>query len=363
MPRSFLYETTDLTYYFQDSPYMTNEAQAAEPMKQGKQPVWKLLVALLLGAGLLFFAFRGIDFDKMMHYMQEINPLYLVLIFVIGILGHFLRALRWIILLKPVAERNVSLWNSFYAVILGYAVNVVIPKGGEVVRLVEMSRLEKLPWAAVAPTLLIDRLLDVALLALLVGMTLTVLPQSVLETVPWLVPGGVGMVVAATIGMVLLPKLSAIVRWFMNIEFIKKALPEKVSSILTEKLNEFEVGTKCLTNPVTFPIIAFLSAAIWACYWVSFYLMLFAFNMQAMVSATDCLITFTIGTLSNFVPTPGAAGGFHLLVQQGLMINGQVNKEQALAYATVLHIMNYIIVSCVTAAVCVLVQSFKKKSD
>lgn len=342
---------------------MTNQAQPAEPVKQGKQPVWKLLVAILLGAGLLYFAFRGIDLQRMMQYMQEINPFYVFLIFAVGILSHFLRALRWIILLKPVAERNVSLWNSFYAVILGYAVNVVIPKGGEVVRLVEMSRLEKLPWAAVAPTLLIDRLLDVALLALLVGVTLTVLPQSVLETVPWLVPGGLLMVAGATIGMLLLPKLSAIVRWFMNLEIIKKALPEKVTTILMEKLAEFEVGTKCLTSPVTFPIIAFLSIAIWACYWVSFYLMLFAFNMQALVSATDCLITFTIGTLSNFVPTPGAAGGFHLLVQQGLMINGQVNKEQALAYATVLHIMNYIVVSCVTAAVCVLIQSFKKRSD
>ena len=342
---------------------MTNQAQPAEPANQGKQPAWKLLVALLLGAGLLYFAFRGIDLEKMIQYMQEINPFYVFLIFVIGIMGHFLRALRWIILLKPVAERNVSLWNSFYAVILGYAVNVVIPKGGEVLRLVEMSRLEKLPWAAVAPTLLIDRLLDVALLALLVGLTLTVLPESVLKTVPWLVPGGIGMVVAATIGMLLLPKLSAIIHWVMNIQVIRKALPDKIFNILSEKVGEFDVGAKCLTNPVSFPIIAILSAAIWGCYWISFYLMLFAFNMQELVSATDCLIAFTIGTLSNFVPTPGAAGGFHLLVQQGLMINDHVNKEQALAYATVLHIVNYVVVSCVTAAVCVLIQSFKKKSN
>jgi uncharacterized protein (TIRG00374 family) len=341
---------------------MTNQSQEVEPLKQGRQPIWKLLVALLLGAGLLYFAFKGIDFNKMMQYMQEVNPLFVFLVFAIGVISHFLRAVRWIILLKPVAERNVSLWNSFYAVILGYAVNVVIPKGGEVVRLVEMSRLEKLPWAAVAPTLLIDRLLDVAMLALLVGGTLTILPQSVLETVPWLVPGGISMVGAATVGLLLLPKLSVIVRWVMNIPFIKKALPERISNILTEKLIEFETGTKCLTNPISFPIIALLSFVMWGCYWLSFYLMIFGFNMQNSVDAKASLIAFTIGTLSNFVPTPGAAGGFHLLVQQGLMMTADVNKEQALAFATVLHLLNYVVASCIPAAVCVLIRTFQKKS-
>lgn len=339
---------------------MTNANQDVEPLKQGKQPAWKLLLALVLGAGLLFFAFRGIDFNKMMQYMQEVNPLSILLIFVIGVASHFLRALRWVILLKPVAERNVSLWNSFYAVILGYAVNVVIPKGGEIVRVVEISRLEKLPWAGVMPTLLVDRLLDVVLLAFLVGLTLTVLPQDILDKVPWLVPGGIGMVVAATAGLLCLPKLAAIAGWFLNIEFIRKALPERITTIIKDKLVEFETGTKCLTNPVTFPMIAGLSILMWGCYWVSFYLMLFGFNLEKTVDATDCLITFTIGTLSNFVPTPGAAGGFHLLVQQGLMMTADVNKEQALAYATVLHLMNYIVVTCITAAICVLIQSFKK---
>jgi len=341
---------------------MTNQNQEVEPTKQDRQPIWKLILALVLGVGLLYFAFRGIDFEKMMQYMKEVNPLYVCIIFVVGVVSHVLRAVRWVILLKPVAERNVSLWNSFYAVIMGYAINVVIPKGGEVARIVEISRLEKIPWAGVAPTLVIDRLLDVVLLAFLVGTTLTVLPQSVLDQFPGLAQSGVAMVIGAVVGLLLLPKLSAIIRFFIAIPTFKKLIPERILGVLESKIDEFDKGTKCLNNPMNYPIIAVLSVLMWACYVGNFYLMILAFNLQDKVSPINSLIAFTIGTLANFVPTPGSAGGFHVLVQQGMMMTTDVNKEQALAVATLLHIMAYVVVSCIPAAFCVLVQSFKKKA-
>lgn len=336
--------------------------QEAELPKQERPAIWKLLVMLVLAVALLYFAFRGCDLEKIAEYIKQVDPTYFVLVFFSSLVSHVIRAVRWVVLLKPVADRNVSLWHSFYAIILGYAVNVVVPRGGEVVRLVQLSRLEKLPWAGVMPTMLIDRLIDIAVLAFLLGLTLTVLPASVLQSLPWLVPSGVCMLIAAAIGLILLPKLSWFFRKILSIGLIARMLPEKIASAVDTKMSEFDKGSKCLSDPIAYPLIAVLSVLMWFFYWLNFYLMLYAFNLQGRVGPIDCLVAFTVGTVGVLVPTPGSAGGFHLLVQQGLMLTSGLDKEQALAFAAVLHVNNFIITTCVPAAICMLIQSLRQKS-
>lgn len=336
--------------------------QSAEDKPQAKQPVWKLIAAVVLGIGLLYFAFNGCDWVKISQYMKEVNPLIVVLVFLIGVLSHFIRALRWTIFLQPVAGRKVSLWHSFYAVIIGYAVNVVFPRGGELARLVEMSRLEKLPWAGIVPTMFVDRLIDLVMLALLVGLTLTILPKSILEALPALVPGGISIAVGATVGLLALPFTSKIAKFFTSLTFVQKAVPERILKVLEEKTIEFDKGARCLTNPLNYPMIAGLSVLMWFFYWLNFYVMLFGFDLQNRVSAKDSFIANTIGTFGVLVPTPGSAGGYHILTQKGLELVSNIERERGLAFATVLWLIAFIAVPGVMAAICVAVESFRKKS-
>src|ERR1700684_126857 len=141
-----------------------------------KSNLWKQLIAFGLAAALLYFSFRGGAFPQIWSYAKTTNPLYIVLLAASCLTSHALRALRWIYLLLPIENRKVSLWNSFVAVMLGYAVNVPLPRGGEVARLVSISRSEKLPWAGVLPTMLIDRMLDLVMLGMFLGFTLTRMP-------------------------------------------------------------------------------------------------------------------------------------------------------------------------------------------
>ncbi|MEO6293715.1 MAG: lysylphosphatidylglycerol synthase transmembrane domain-containing protein, partial [Burkholderiaceae bacterium] len=140
---------------------------AAQPKNFAKQ----LLIAVL-ALGLLWFAFRGTDLNELWRYSQTVKPLPVILMVLVGIFGNFLRAYRWTILLRPLSATPVSQFNSFYAVSMGYAVNIAVPRGGEIVRLLSICKSEKLPWAGVLPTMLIDRLLDVAFLVALFGVTL-----------------------------------------------------------------------------------------------------------------------------------------------------------------------------------------------
>jgi uncharacterized membrane protein YbhN (UPF0104 family) len=90
--------------------------------------------------------------------------------------------------------------------------------------------------------------------------------------------------------------------------------------------------------------------------------MLYAFKLESKVTIVDSLIAFTVGTVGVLVPTPGSAGGYHLLVQQGLMLTSGLDKEQSLAFATVLHVVAFIVVTCLPAAFCVIVEALRSPS-
>lgn len=323
----------------------------------------KFLLALALGLILLWFAFKDCDLNAIGENIKGLNVFYIVVVFFTGLLSHVVRALRWIWLLKPVAERNVSLWNSFYAVIIGYAVNVAIPRGGEVARLVAMSKMEKLPWASVLPTMFIDRLLDIAALVILIGLSLTVLPQSVLKEMPWLVPGGLSMLVISVIAIVLLPQTNKIITWFKSLSFVDKALPDGIKEKLSELSLQFDRGTKSLLDPVAYPVIGFFTALMWFLYGLNFYFMLFAFNLQDKVGIKNCLITFTIGSSGNLIPTPGTIGTFHVLVKETLVKTAHIDPNLAATYAAVLHLVCFIVVTCVPAAICVLINTALKAQE
>lgn len=319
----------------------------------------KQLIMAVFAIGLLYLSFRGCDLPTIWAYTVKTNPIYLILLCLSGLLSHVARSMRWILLLKPLSDHKISLWNSFVAVITGYAVNVAIPRGGEVVRLLSMTRSENLPWAGVLSTMLIDRLLDIALLVFLLGATLLVLPKSILSDMPWLVPGGLAMTVATIAGMFVLPHVAKIMRWFLQLAFVQTKLPAPLVKKLEDLSDQFGIGTKSLTDPVAYPAIAFLSVVIWFFYWLNLYLTVLAFNLQDKVTLANSLIVFTISSVGVLVPTPGSVGSYHFLTSQALVLTSGINKEQALAFASVLHLFCFILVTCIPAFICVMIQSGK----
>ncbi len=321
-----------------------------------KRSAWKQLTGVAFAALFLWLAFRGADPARLWSYVKGVEPAYLLLLVASGLASHFLRALRWMILLRPLSERKISLWNSFCAVIYGYAVNVVLPRGGEVARLVSISKTERLPWVGVLSTMFIDRLLDIALLVLLLGFTLVVFPTPAFAGMNWLIPGGVTLSIATVVGLLLLPRMAAIINWIIARPAVGHRLSAAAKTRIEHLVEQFDTGCRSLKSPIAYPAIALLSLLIWVCYWLNFYLVIRAFSLQHQVSAIQCLIVFTIGSVGVLVPTPGSVGSFHYLVSQGLILVSQVDHDLALAFASLLHGMSFVIIPCTAAALCFLIQ-------
>jgi hypothetical protein len=337
------------------------ESVSAEKSPQSGSKIVKQLAFLVLGVGLLYFAFRGTDFKSFWDYASKTDPLYLVLLFICGVISHLLRAWRWIYLLEPIDKRRVSLWNSFVAVIVGYAVNIPVPRGGEVARLVSISKSEKLPLAGVLPTMFIDRMIDLVVLGMLLGFALTRLqvPQSDSTISGPIVFAGASMCICSIAGLITLPWMGKLLRLFLSQPLVTQRLPATLSEKLSSLAGQFDVGTKSLTDIKLWPMVALLTPAIWFLYWLNMYLAVFAFHLEQKIDPLACLKIFTLGSLGVLVPTPGSLGPYHAAVKTALIQIAGLDQNLALAYVTVLHLISFILVPCVTAAICFGIQSMK----
>lgn len=327
----------------------TKLMQEPEKISRPNNPL-KQIGAGLFALLLLWLAFRDANLTELWRYSRQINILPAALLLVSGLLSHFLRAYRWTYLLKPLSDNKVSLFNSFYAVMIGYAVNVAIPRGGEVARLISICKSDKLPWAGVLSTMLIDRMLDLALLVFLLGSCLLVLPENLAASMPWLKPGGLSLLIGTMVGLVVLPNVGTILKKLLNLDFTRQKLPENLRQKLSELAEQFDTGTKSLKNPLLYPVITLLSLAIWFMYWFNFYLIVWAFNLQNQISPLQCLVVFTIGSVGVLIPTPGSVGSFDYMGKQALIMTANIGADQALAFATVLHFLAFVVVTCVPAA-------------
>jgi glycosyltransferase 2 family protein len=316
--------------------------------------VIKLLLTSAVAVIFLWLAFTGANFSDIWEHSQEIETLPILLVGISVLAGTFLRSYRWTLLLEPLraeADNPIGQFNAFYAVLMGYAVNIVLPRGGEIVRLLSICKTERLPWAGVLATMFIDRMLDIAALAILLGLTLFFLPDETITALPGLATGGIILILAAVAGLCLLPHIGSIAQKVLKLGFVKRYMPTRLGDKLSDLANQFDQGSGALRKFERFPFIAVLSVLIWFTYWLNFYFMVLAFGLQDKITAIKCLIIFTIGSVGSLIPTPGSIGSIHYLVKMAAIETANLSAEQALTFATILHLFIFIIFPSLIAAI------------
>ncbi|MEJ0030570.1 MAG: lysylphosphatidylglycerol synthase transmembrane domain-containing protein [Bacteroidota bacterium] len=136
--------------------------------------VLQYLITIAITGVLVWLSLRGINAgeghdtaDLIWSVWTKSNKVYLLLMGGILMLSHVLRAERWRMLLEPSGNKG-TLWNSFLSVMVGYLVNLAIPRGGEVSRCYNLFKLEKTPVEVSFGTVVVERLVDVICMLILV---------------------------------------------------------------------------------------------------------------------------------------------------------------------------------------------------
>ena len=122
----------------------------------------------MLGVFLVYFSVKDFsqeELEQVFTSFKTASPFYLFIVFLVSVLSHILRAIRWKIMLNKEKEK-VSIIDLFWALMAGYLANLAFPRLGEVTRCGILKKYNDLDFSFAIGTVLFERIFDVICLFL-----------------------------------------------------------------------------------------------------------------------------------------------------------------------------------------------------
>lgn len=287
-------------------------------MNKRVRTLLQLLVGVLISAALLWLTYRKRDFGELVDDMAAADTTMVVLSGMVLLVVFWLRAMRWRLMIIS-AGHPVRRYPTMLAVTIGYIVNAVTPKVGEIVRCTALYRSDHVPVSTGLGTVFTERLIDA--LVLFAGIFLIFLLEvdrlgemftSIFDS---LFSSWTTNEVLLLVGGLVLLTVSGI---FALLWLRKKASTETDNPGLISKVNEFISGMLVavksifkLQQPGLFILLTIL---IWAALILMNILFLQALPMTAHLSWYYAVLVLFIGGIGWAMPVPAGMGTTHYIV-------------------------------------------------
>jgi uncharacterized protein (TIRG00374 family) len=135
--------------------------------------ILKIILPLVLGGFLVWYSISKISMDVLIGYFKEANYSWIFLGLFFGVLSHLSRAYRWKFMLEPLGFKP-KFTNSVLAVLVGYLVNLALPRAGEVSRALVLTNYEDVPFEKGFGTIVAERIADLIMMLSIIVITLFV---------------------------------------------------------------------------------------------------------------------------------------------------------------------------------------------
>lgn len=230
-----------------------------------KHAITTAIVVLILGT-LVYVQFRHwrtFNWHQFWEQTKGIN-LWMILIAVgLTYFVYFLRAIRWSIFLKP--TKHVPVSRLIAPQIVGFTGLALLGRPGELVRPYLIARRENLSFASQLAVWAVERVFDIASVALLLGLNLA-LSGGRYKRYPMVGHAGFAMLAIAVV-----LSLTIFALWWKAtvissiIEKITKPISDKFANAICSRVRSFGGGLNTLQNFRSFVSVALLSILIWVC--------------------------------------------------------------------------------------------------
>ena len=303
----------------------------------------QFVLFLSIGVFLFWLVYRNTDFAVVWEEVKRVKYIWFIPAIIVFILSHFSRALRWMMLIEPLGYKP-RFWNTLWAVLVMYFVNLGIPRMGEVARCGVVSKYDKIPVSKVLGTMITERIFDVIMLALLIVVVIIFNGDKVVDFLSQnpgmkeninalFSPLALGIIGA--LGVVFLVLLFFMFKGkFDHIAFIKRV------HLFFRNLFAGLLSFRSIKRKWLFLLH---SAFIWLMYFVMLYLCFFAFNFKVDLSLMSALLVFVAGSFGMMAPAPNGMGAWHFMIIQSLILLGVV-QTNAEAFALIVHSLQTILI-------------------
>jgi uncharacterized protein (TIRG00374 family) len=302
------------------------------------------LISIGLALLFLYFAFSDVNVGEVLDLVSSASILWVIVFALSNMLGHYIRALRWKYILHSV-KPDVKMWNLFGALMIGYGVNCVTPKLGEVTRAIMIGRYENLSRSSMFGTVIVERVIDIISMGAAVLISAFIWGENLYKTFPWL---------EATLYISGILLVFILILIYLSVKFKERfygyllKLIGKASHRFAERLSYiFEMliqgfttlkGTKNI-------ILTFITTVIMiVIYALTSYFGFFMLHMQTdNVTFAMGWIVMSISSFGVVIPTPGSTGSYHALAKNTLVLLFGFGETISAAYAFLTHIISYIL--------------------
>lgn len=300
---------------------------------------WRAWLGIAISAVFLYVAFRGQDLGDLRRAVNAANLWWIFPALVLYFIGVWLRATRWSVLIRPLA--NVDSRDLLPVVVVGYMANNVLPlRTGELVRAYLIRRNYGVRKTSVLATIAVERIFDgfTMLSFMLVATTFVSFTSELrhLAIIAFVLFTGllIGLFLL-TLGGDLFDRL---------LQILLGPLPAKVAATVERLTESFLGGLGVFKERRDLAVVACLSVLAWLFEASMYYTIARGFGpeVREVMGIAATLMTTGVANMATLIPSsPGYIGQFEFGVR--LVLSGAlgVPETQALAYAILVHAALY----------------------
>ena len=298
-------------------------------MKKALQYILPVLLSVLL----IWYLFRKVDFRQTMDIISHgVDYWWILAAMGISIFSHIFRAMRWRIQLNALNVPS-TLMELTCGVFGCYALNLLLPRVGELWRCTFVARRSRAQFTTVMGSMVADRMADSVMVLLLILLTF-VIATPALASFMAKYPVGENILHLLYSPALWIAGIIAVgIGWWLLYRFRDTTPVAKLRKWTGEIWKGFAVTA---TMPGKWRFV-WLTVAIWGCYFVQLYVAFYAFSFTKALGAEPglgfgllpCLVAFVFSSIGMAVPSNGGLGPWNIAIMFGLAIYGVADVEGA----------------------------------
>jgi len=303
------------------------------------------LFFLSLGIFLVWWSVKDIDREKWQEIRLALKHARFYLgipVFIILLLSHFVRALRWRLLIEPLGYKPNKA-NTFFAVMIGYLANQAFPRLGEVLKCTLLARYEKIPADKLVGTIILERLIDAISLLIVFGITLAIQP-GLYSKLADNVFNNAGedeakKIPAYLFGLILIGIIVAIIALWM---MIKKKTFQDLLLALQRIGQRVWMGLSAVQHLKKRGQFLLLTLLLWTLYLSGGYIGFYALLETEHFGIREAFTVLSAGSIGMII-TPGGIGAYAYLIEATMQLYG-LQQSIAVAFGWLLWIVQTFII-------------------
>lgn len=295
----------------------------------------KFAIPLGVGIFLIWYVFSLLspnEKDELFDAMERANYWWIALSIFLGILSHLSRAYRWKYLLQPL-NYNPRFLNSFFSVMAGYLINLLVPRLGEITRCGVMSRYEKIPFNKLFGTVIAERIADLTILTILTFSVILAQLSTLKDLLYSIIPNEIsGNTIILICTIVFVVTLAVVRASYIYLKNSTKPFAIKIKSLIQGFLD----GLKSIIEMENRVLFILHTLFIWLMYLAMFYLCFFSLEETSDIPIVGVIAAFVMGGIS-IIFIQGGIGVYPAAIMEVLFLY-EIIKPMGLALGWIIWI-------------------------